>query len=65
MVKSHFAKLATNNICQAGNVTMQADVLCAVADHPFLHAAHEIAGIFTSKEQAAAKNIFDQSAKMI
>jgi hypothetical protein len=44
---------------------MQAAVLHAVADHPSLHAACKIAGIFISKEQAVAKYICKKSAWMM
>ncbi len=58
-------KPTVNQICNAGNVKLQAAVLCAVIDHRDLAAAHELAGIDSTKEMAATKYVCEQSARML
>ncbi len=63
MAKMRRVKL--NQICNAGNVKQQAAVLHAVIDHRDLAAAHELAGIDSTKEMAATKYVCEQSARML
>jgi hypothetical protein len=48
-------KLAVNAVCQGGRIVLDAAVLHAVADHPVLNAARELAGIEMSKTLAVSK----------
>ncbi len=58
-------KLAIDKIVNAGNVEQQAAVLPAVANHPALTAACELARINSLKEQATAKYVCEQSRQML
>ncbi len=52
-------------ILRIGNPTMQAAVLRAVIDHPSLAHACEIAGIDSSKQQATANFLCQQTARLL
>jgi hypothetical protein len=62
MMKHQCVKPVMDNILYAGSVQVQAAVLCAVTDHPFLAPAHELASIDSSKMQAAYKFVCKQSS---
>ncbi len=65
IAKLQSVKPAVEKILNAGNVKQQAAVLRAVENHPALAAACKIAEIDSSKEQAAAKYVCEQSAWML
>ncbi len=54
-MKHRHMKPVVENILCAGGVQAQAAVLCAVADHPSLAPARELASMDSSKMQAAYK----------
>jgi hypothetical protein len=58
-------KPAVENILHAWKVEVQAAVLRAVADHPFLAPACKLARINSSKKQAAYKFICKQSSHLM
>jgi hypothetical protein len=58
-------KPAVEAICQGRNIILEAAVLHAVADHPALNAARELAGIETSKTLALSKFLCNQSLRMM
>jgi hypothetical protein len=58
-------KPVVENILCAGSVQVQAAVLRAVADHPSLAPAHELASIELSKMQAAYKFVCKQSSRLM
>jgi hypothetical protein len=49
----------------SGNIVLEAAVLRAVADHPAINAAHDRAGIETSKTLAVCKFLCNQSLRMM
>jgi hypothetical protein len=63
--KCKMVKPAVEAICQGGNIILEAAVLRAVADHPTLNAARELAGIETSKTLAVCKFLCNQSLRMM
>jgi hypothetical protein len=63
--KCKMAKPAVDAICQGGNIVLEAAILRAVADHPALNAARELAGIEMSKTPAVCKFLCNQSSRMI
>jgi hypothetical protein len=65
MAKMRRLKLAVDRVCNAGNIEQQAAVLRAIIDHRDLASAHELAGIDSTKEMAAAKYVCEQSARML
>ena len=52
-------------ICHGGNIILEAALLRAVADHPALNAARELAGIETSKTRTAENFLCEQSSRMM
>jgi hypothetical protein len=65
-----FAKFCTvrptvEKILHVGNSSMQAAVLHAIIDHPSLASARKIAGIDSSKQQATANFLCQQSARLL
>jgi hypothetical protein len=56
---------AVEKILHVGNPSMQATVLRAVIDHPFLPSARKIAVIDSSKQQATANFLCQQSAQLL
>jgi hypothetical protein len=62
MMKHQCVKPVVDNILRAGSVQAQAVVLRAVADHPSLAPARELASIKSSKMQAAYKFVCKQSS---
>jgi hypothetical protein len=65
MAKQWRVKPSIDQIINAGNVQSQAAILRALADHPALASAVEMAGIATSRVIAAAKFVCTQSARMM
>jgi hypothetical protein len=65
MAKQRRVKPSVDQIINAGNVQLQAAILCALADHPALAPAVEVAGIATSRAIAAAKFVCTQPACMM
>jgi hypothetical protein len=61
-MKHQRMKPAVENILRPGSVQAQAAVLRAVADHPSLAPAHELARNDSSKMQAADKFVCEQSS---
>jgi hypothetical protein len=55
--KCRMVKPAVNAICHGGNIILEAAVLCAVADHSALNAAHKLVGIETLKTLAGSKKL--------
>jgi hypothetical protein len=64
-VKCKMVKPAVKAICQGGNIILEAAVLHAVADHPALNAACELAGIEMLKTLALSKFLCNQSSRMM
>jgi hypothetical protein len=62
VMKNWRVKPVVDNILRAGSVQAQAAVLHAVADHPSLAPARELASINLSKMQAAYKFVCKQSS---
>jgi hypothetical protein len=62
MMKYQRVKPAVDNILHAGSMQAQAAVLHAVADHPSLVPAREVAMIDLLKMQAASKFVCKQSS---
>ncbi len=62
MMNLRRVKPLVDNILHTGSVQAQAAVLRAVADHPSLAPAHELASIESSKMQAAYKFVCKQSS---
>jgi hypothetical protein len=58
-------KPAVKAICQGGNIVLEAAVLHAVAYHPTLNAARELASIQTLKTLAESKFSCNQSLRMM
>ena len=54
MAKMRCVKPTVDKIVDTGNANDQATMICAVVDHPALVAARVLAGILSTKEQAAA-----------
>ncbi len=65
MMKHRRVKPVVDNILRAGSVQVQGAVLHAVADHPSLAPAHELASIEPSKMQAAYKFVCKQSSRLM
>ena len=49
----------------AGNVNDQATMIRTVVDHPALVAASALAGLLSTKEQAASSYVSEQTARML
>jgi hypothetical protein len=65
MAKMRCVKPTVDKIVDAGNINDQATMICAVVDHPALDAARALAGILSTKEQAAASYVSEQTARML
>ncbi len=65
MMKHQRVKPVVDNILCAGSTQAQAAVLRAVADHPSLAPARELASIELSKMQAAYKFVCKQSSRLM
>jgi len=53
-----------DTIVKIGNVVDQASLIRAVLDHPALVAASALAGLLSTKEQAASSYVSEQTARM-
>ncbi len=65
MMKHRCVKPVVDNILRAGSMQAQAAVLRAVAGHPSLAHARELASIESSKMQAACKFVCEQSSRLM
>ncbi len=65
MAKMRCVKPTVDTIVKAGNVEDQATLICAVVDHPALVAARALAGLLSTKEQAASSYVSEQTAWML
>jgi hypothetical protein len=65
MAKMWCVKPTVDKIVDSGNVNDQATMIRAVVDHPALVAARVLAGILSTKEQAAALYISEQTARIL
>ncbi len=65
VAKFRAVRPAVEKILRVGNPSMQAAILRAVIDHPSLASAREIAGIDSSKQQATANFVCQQSARLL
>jgi hypothetical protein len=54
-----------DTIIKAGNIKDQATLIRAVVDHPALVAAHALAGLLSTKEQAASLYVSEQTTRML
>jgi hypothetical protein len=52
-------------IVKIGNIVDQASLICAVLNHPALVAASALAGLLSTKEQAASLYVSEQTARML
>jgi hypothetical protein len=65
MAKCRAVRPAVDKILAIGNISMQAAVLRAIVDHSSLASACHLAGINSSKHQAATNFVCQQSARMM
>ena len=65
MAKLRRVKPTVDTIVKIGNVVDQASLIRAVVDHPALVAASALAGLLSTKEQAASSYVSKQTARML
>jgi hypothetical protein len=65
MAKMRRIKPTVDTIVKIGNVVDQASLIRAVLDHPALVAASALAGLLSTKEQAASSYVSEQTARML
>ena len=65
MVKMQRVKPTVDTIVKAGNVEDQATLIRAVVNHSALAAARALAGLLSTKEQAAASYVSKQTARIL
>jgi len=65
MAKMRCVKSTVDKIANAGNTNHQATMIRAVLDHPALAAACTLAGILSTKDQAVASYVSEQTARML
>ncbi len=65
MAKMRHAKPTVDTIVKAGNVEDQATLIRTVVDHPALVAARALAGLFSTKEQAASLYVSEQTVRIL
>jgi len=65
MAKMRRVKPTVDTIIKIGNVVDQASLIRAVLDHPALVAASALAGLLSTKEQAASSYVSEHTVRML